>query len=203
MSVNWCPALGTVLANEEVINGLSERGNHPVIRTPLRFHPSTHLLNVLDQCGFFVLILFEEILVNIYVLIHLYINIHLHSLCLSTCPVDNAVHVHRQWVLKITQYADQLEEGLKDMNWPEGTLTAQKQWIGTSIHMLSTIDVLVLSYLYLYSLRSINQSLYVGKSEGCLIKFAIPDSSSMIEVFTTRPDTVMGVTYVVLAPEHR
>ena len=73
MSVNWCPALGTVLANEEVINGLSERGNHPVQRLPLR-----------------------------------------------------------QWVLKITDYADRLEQGLEGLDWPAGTLTAQQQWIGKS-----------------------------------------------------------------------
>lgn len=105
--------LGTVLANEEVINGLSERGNHPVIRQPLR-----------------------------------------------------------QWVLQITKYADKLEEGLKDMEWPEGTLSAQKQWI--------------------------------GRSEGASIKFPVQGLSSdvSVEVFTTRPDTLMGVTYVVLAPEH-
>jgi leucyl-tRNA synthetase len=118
VSVNWCPALGTVLANEEVINGLSERGNHPVIRTPLR-----------------------------------------------------------QWILKITEYADKLEAGLKDMNWPEGTLSAQKQWI--------------------------------GRSEGALIRFRLEkeiallaDEKAWLEVFTTRPDTLLGVTYVVLAPEH-
>lgn len=102
--------IGTVLANEEVINGLSERGNHPVIRQPLR-----------------------------------------------------------QWVLKITQYADKLEDGLKDMQWPEGTLSAQKQWIGRSV--------------------------------GASIKFKVQDRDDTIEVFTTRPDTIMGVTYVVLAPE--
>ena len=73
VSVNWCPALGTVLANEEVINGLSERGNHPVQRLPLR-----------------------------------------------------------QWVLKITNYADRLEAGLDGLDWPSGTLTAQQQWIGKS-----------------------------------------------------------------------
>lgn len=73
VSVNWCPALGTVLANEEVINGLSERGDHPVERLPLR-----------------------------------------------------------QWVLKITDYADRLEAGLEGLDWPSGTLTAQKQWIGKS-----------------------------------------------------------------------
>lgn len=104
---------GTVLANEEVINGLSERGNHPVIRQPLR-----------------------------------------------------------QWVLKITEYADKLEEGLKDMHWPEGTLSAQKQWI--------------------------------GRSEGASIIFAVQNAqnNAHVEVFTTRPDTLMGATYVVLAPEH-
>lgn len=100
------------MANEEVINGKSERGDHPVIRQPLR-----------------------------------------------------------QWVLKITDYADKLEEGLKDMEWPEGTLSAQKQWI--------------------------------GRSEGASIKFSIAGvENQSIEVFTTRPDTLMGVTYVVLAPEH-
>ena len=102
---------GTVLANEEIINGLSERGNHPVIRQPLR-----------------------------------------------------------QWILKITQYADKLEEGLGDLQWPEGTLSAQKQWIGRSV--------------------------------GASIKFNVENTDSTIEVFTTRPDTIMGVTYVVLAPEH-
>ena len=112
VSVNWCPALGTVLANEEIINGLSERGNHPVIRQPLR-----------------------------------------------------------QWVLEITKYADKLEAGLDSLQWPEGTLTAQKQWIGRSV--------------------------------GASIQFAVDgQSGDKIEVFTTRPDTLMGVTYVVLAPEH-
>ena len=74
VSVNWCPALGTVLANEEVINGLSERGDHPVERLPLR-----------------------------------------------------------QWVLKITEYADKLQAGLDGLDWPSGTMTAQEQWIGKSI----------------------------------------------------------------------
>lgn len=112
VSVNWCPALGTVLANEEVIDGLSERGSHPVQRLPLR-----------------------------------------------------------QWLLKITEYADRLEAGLEGLEWPAGTLTAQKQWI--------------------------------GKSEGCRIDFAVENSSDeVITVFTTRADTLMGVTYVTLAPEH-
>lgn len=112
VSVNWCPLLGTVLANEEIINGLSERGNHPVIRMPLR-----------------------------------------------------------QWVLKITKYADKLESGLADMHWPEGTLSSQKQWI--------------------------------GRSDGAMIKFGIEGKTDEhIEVFTTRPDTLMGVTYLVVAPEN-
>ncbi|GKZ00442.1 hypothetical protein MPSEU_000996800 [Mayamaea pseudoterrestris] len=116
VTVNWCPALGTVLANEEVINGLSERGSHPVQRLPLR-----------------------------------------------------------QWVLKITDYADRLEAGLEGLGWPAGTVTAQKQWI--------------------------------GKSFGTNIQFAVvnengSDSDNVIGVFTTRADTLMGVTYVTLAPEH-
>jgi leucyl-tRNA synthetase len=112
VSVNWCPALGTVLANEEIIDGLSERGNHPVVRMPLR-----------------------------------------------------------QWVFKITEYADKLEEDLEGLDWPEGTKTAQRAWI--------------------------------GKSVGGSIAFKIDGySDESIEVFTTRPDTLLGVTYVVLAPEH-
>lgn len=107
---------GTVLANEEVINGLSERGNHPVVRQPVR-----------------------------------------------------------QWVLKITEYADKLEDGLDALQWPEGTLTAQKQWIGRSV--------------------------------GASIRFNVNTDAETrdgqcIEVFTTRPDTIMGVTYLVLAPEN-
>ena len=112
VSVNWCPALGTVLANEEVINGLSERGDHPVKRLPLR-----------------------------------------------------------QWILKITDYADRLEAGLEGLEWPSGTLTAQKQWIGRSV--------------------------------GCKIDFSLGgDADEKITVFTTRADTLMGVTYITLAPEH-
>lgn len=116
VSVNWCPALGTVLANEEVIKGLSERGDHPVERLPLR-----------------------------------------------------------QWILKITDYADRLEQGLDSnggLDWPSGTMTAQKQWIGKSI--------------------------------GCSIEFLVDGSedNESVSVFTTRADTLMGVTYVTLAPEH-
>jgi leucyl-tRNA synthetase len=120
INVNWCPALGTVLANEEVIGGLSERGGHPVQKLPLR-----------------------------------------------------------QWALHIPQYAAELERGLDSLDWPEGTLAAQKQWI--------------------------------GRSEGTSILFPVSSGSSSssdsprapcIEVFTTRADTIFGVTYLVLAPEH-
>ena len=82
VSVNWCPALGTVLANEEVIDGLSERGDHPVQRLPLR-----------------------------------------------------------QWILKITEYADRLEAGLDGLNWPSGTMTSQQQWIGKSVGCEIVFDV--------------------------------------------------------------
>src|ERR1051325_8862947 len=82
VSVNWCPALGTVLANEEVSDGKSERGNHPVIRTPLR-----------------------------------------------------------QWMLRITAYADRLAEDLALLDWPEGTVAMQKAWIGRSEGAQITFDV--------------------------------------------------------------
>ncbi len=111
--VNWCPALGTVLANEEVIDGKSERGGHPVIRKPMR-----------------------------------------------------------QWMLKITAYADRLLEDLDEVDWPESIKDMQRNWI--------------------------------GRSEGAEVNFEIaghPDSK--ITVFTTRPDTLYGATYAVLAPEHK
>lgn len=109
--VNWCPELGTVLANEEVIDGKSEVGGFPVVRRPMR-----------------------------------------------------------QWVLKITAYADRLLDDLDDLDWPESTKEMQRNWIGKSI--------------------------------GAEIDFAIPDHEDKIKVFTTRPDTIFGATYMVLAPEH-
>jgi len=110
--VNWCPALGTVLANEEVIDGLSERGNHPVIRKPMK-----------------------------------------------------------QWMLKITKFADRLLEDLDDLDWPESIKEMQRNWI--------------------------------GRSEGAQLKFSVSeDDSSFLEVYTTRPDTLYGATYLVVAPEH-
>lgn len=109
--VNWCPALGTVLANEEVIDGKSERGGHPVIRKPMR-----------------------------------------------------------QWVLKITEYAEQLLEDLDELDWPESLKDMQRNWI--------------------------------GRSEGAEVRFAIDGHEDPVIVFTTRPDTLFGATYCVLAPEH-
>ncbi len=109
--VNWCPALGTVLANEEVINGRSERGNHPVYRRPLK-----------------------------------------------------------QWMLKITAYADRLLEDLDELDWPESTKEMQRNWI--------------------------------GRSEGAEVVFNVDGMDEKIIVFTTRPDTLFGATYMVLAPEH-
>ncbi len=109
--VNWCPQLGTVLANEEVIDGKSEVGGFPVERRALR-----------------------------------------------------------QWVLRITAYADKLLAGLSKVNWPESTKAQQTNWI--------------------------------GRSTGATLEFAVADSELTFEVFTTRPDTLFGATYVVLAPEH-
>ena len=109
--VNWCPALGTVLANEEVIDGKSERGGHPVIQKPMR-----------------------------------------------------------QWVLKITAYADRLLEDLEELDWPESIKEMQRNWIGRSI--------------------------------GAEVDFQIAGSNEKIRVFTTRPDTLFGATYMVLSPEH-
>lgn len=112
VAVNWCPALGTVLANDEVIDGKSERGGHPVERRPMR-----------------------------------------------------------QWVLKITDYADRLVKDLDKLDWPESTKELQRNWI--------------------------------GRSEGAKVTFPLAkDSSKGLEIFTTRPDTLFGVTYMVVAPEH-
>ena len=109
--VNWCPALGTVLANDEIVNGVSERGGHPVIRKKMT-----------------------------------------------------------QWSMRITAYAERLLQGLDTIDWSESIKESQKNWI--------------------------------GKSVGASINFALAESEHKIEVFTTRPDTLFGVTYLTLAPEH-
>jgi leucyl-tRNA synthetase len=115
--VNWCPGLGTVLANEEVVDGKSERGGHPVVRMPLR-----------------------------------------------------------QWLLRITDYAERLLDDLALVDWPEPIRKMQREWI--------------------------------GRSEGAEVDFSLAEPSEgtlesrRIRVFTTRPDTLFGATYMVLAPEH-
>jgi len=111
VAVNWCQKLGTVLANEEVIDGKSERGGHPVVRKPMR-----------------------------------------------------------QWVFRITEYAESLLAGLDDVDWPESVKELQRNWI--------------------------------GRSDGSNVEFEIPSINEVISVFTTRPDTLFGATYMVLAPEH-
>ena len=110
IDVNWCEELGTVLANEEVTGGLSERGGYPVIRRPMK-----------------------------------------------------------QWVMRITDYADRLLDDLDNLDWPESIKASQRNWI--------------------------------GKSSGAQISFKV-DANNKIEVFSTRPDTIFGATYLVLAPEH-
>lgn len=109
--VNWCPELGTVLANDEVQNGYSVRGGHPVVKKPMR-----------------------------------------------------------QWYLRITAYADRLLDGLNSIDWPESLKEQQRNWI--------------------------------GRSEGAKVFFPIKGSEEQIEIFTTRPDTIFGATFMVLAPEH-
>ena len=112
VAVNWCPALGTVLANEEVTGGKSERGGHPVVRLPMK-----------------------------------------------------------QWMLRITAYADRLIADLDTLDWPEPIKKMQRDWI--------------------------------GRSEGAQVRFRVAGHDDVaIEVFTTRPDTLFGATYMVLAPEH-
>ena len=110
-TVNWCPALGTVLANDEVKDGKSERGGYPVYQKKMM-----------------------------------------------------------QWSMRITAYSDRLLRGLDGLDWSEAVKESQRNWI--------------------------------GKSEGALVKFGVKGSDDFIEIFTTRPDTIFGVSFVTLAPEH-
>ncbi|CAA0226802.1 leucine--tRNA ligase [Tenacibaculum maritimum] len=110
--VNWCPALGTVLANDEIINGLSERGSHPVIRKKMT-----------------------------------------------------------QWSMRISAYAQRLLDGLQKIDWPQPLKDSQTNWI--------------------------------GRSQGAMISFNIDGHDDKIDVFTTRPDTIYGVSFMTLAPEHK
>jgi leucyl-tRNA synthetase len=109
--VNWCPALGTVLANDEIVNGLSERGGHPVERKKMK-----------------------------------------------------------QWSMRISAYAERLLQGLENLDWSDSIKESQRNWIGKSI--------------------------------GSQVKFAVKEHNDIIEVFTTRPDTIFGVSFMTLAPEH-
>ncbi|SDG49680.1 class I tRNA ligase family protein [Psychroflexus sediminis] len=109
--VNWCPALGTVLANDEIVNGVSERGGHTVVRKKMK-----------------------------------------------------------QWSMRISAFAERLLSGLDDLDWSESLKETQKNWI--------------------------------GKSVGAQLKFKIQNSKFLIEAFTTRPDTIFGVSFITLAPEH-
>src|SRR5690606_26151185 len=117
--VNWCPALGTVLANDEIVNGVSERGGHPVIRKKMT-----------------------------------------------------------QWSMRISAYAERLLQGLETIDWSESIKEAQRNWIGKSVG--ASVKFKVLSSMFESSANKEN----------------------FIEVFTTRPDTIFGVNFMTLAPEH-
>ncbi len=110
--VNWCPELGTVLANDEIVNGVSERGGFPVVRKKMK-----------------------------------------------------------QWSMRITAYAQRLLDGLEKIDWPQPLKDSQKNWI--------------------------------GRSEGAMVRFKVKNSEESFQVFTTRPDTIFGVSFMTLAPEHQ
>ncbi|WP_420570702.1 leucine--tRNA ligase [Kordia sp.] len=109
--VNWCPALGTVLANDEIVNGVSERGGHPVVRKKMT-----------------------------------------------------------QWSMRISAYAQRLLDGLNTIDWPQALMDSQTHWI--------------------------------GRSKGAMVTFKVNGHDANIDVFTTRPDTIYGVSFMTLAPEH-
>jgi leucyl-tRNA synthetase len=129
--VNWCPALGTVLANEEVRNGLSDRGDHPVHRIPLR-----------------------------------------------------------QWMLRITAYADRLENDLASLDWADGIKKLQRDWIGRSTG--AEVDFFV----------GPQDAFSAWQSKRCESGYPRNPSDDVLRIYTTRPDTLYGATYMVIAPEH-
>ncbi len=153
--VNWCPALGTVLANEEVIQGRSERGNHPVVRMPLR-----------------------------------------------------------PWMLRITAYADRLESDLEDLDWSDSIKALQRNWIGRSTG--AEVDF----YIGNNELRqnnelrpvvadgpkswraSVETDFEAWKKTRQQIGFPRKPGDDVLRIYTTRPDTLFGATYMVIAPEH-
>ena len=126
--VNWCPALGTVLANDEIINGVSERGGHPVIRKKMT-----------------------------------------------------------QWSMRISAYAERLLQGLNDIDWTESLKESQRNWIGKSVGALVTFKV---------------KDSELEKDNVDYVLSGDETNDYKIEVFTTRPDTIFGVTFMTLAPEH-
>jgi leucyl-tRNA synthetase len=134
--VNWCPALGTVLANEEVIGGVSERGGHPVVRLPLR-----------------------------------------------------------QWMLRITAYAERLEKELDGLDWPASIKKLQCDWIGRSTG--AEVD------FFAPPAGSAAGAFAAWKQSRATSGFPEQPGPDVLRVYTTRPDTLYGVTFMVIAPEHR
>jgi leucyl-tRNA synthetase len=140
--VNWCPELGTVLANEEVIGGLSERGGHPVVRIPLR-----------------------------------------------------------QWMLRITAYADRLENDLAQVDWPESIKALQRNWIGRSVG--AEVDFFIGSAADVGpNGKPAPAAFKAWRTERAAKGFPRTAGADVLRVFTTRPDTLYGATYMVIAPEH-
>ena len=139
--VNWCPGLGTVIANEEVINGKSERGDHPVVRMPLK-----------------------------------------------------------QWMLRITAYADRLANELDDLGWPDSIKALQRNWIGRSVG--AEVDFPLASVRREPDGSPVSPALLNHPAHAGRSPFATEPLPGTIRVYTTRPDTLFGVTYMVLAPEH-
>lgn len=138
--VNWCPALGTVLANEEVVGGVSERGGHPVVRIPLR-----------------------------------------------------------QWMLRITAYADRLERDLDALDWPENIKRLQRNWIGRSTG--AEVDFFI-GGKQTASGRPALADYRRWLAERARVGYPRRADDEVLRIYTTRPDTLFGATYMVIAPEH-
>ncbi len=129
--VNWCPALGTVLANDEIVNGVSERGGHPVVRKKMT-----------------------------------------------------------QWSMRISAYAERLLQGLEKIDWTDSLKESQRNWIGKSVGASVKFNVIA------------NEAKQSVESENGDFTLSGVEGSHQIEVFTTRPDTIFGVSFMTLAPEH-
>ena len=144
--VNWCPALATVLANEEVVGGVSERGGHPVVRIPLR-----------------------------------------------------------QWMLRITAYADRLEQDLERLDWSEGIKALQRNWIGRSTG--AEVDFYIgpppADAADAGTAAEPSDAQYAAwREQRASGGFPRRPTDDVLRIYTTRPDTLFGATYMVLAPEH-